>query len=268
MQHFPSGGRWIHRSLSLLLFLFPVFTIFGQGRPVHGSVTDDKGNPLAGVTLTVKGTSKAITTNDKGQFELPAEDAGATLVCTSIGYASQEVRLKGHGSVSIVLKDAASGLNEVVVVGYGTQKKVDLTGAVSQVGREVFQDRPVPNVTRALEGVIPNLNIKMTDGKPIRSSDYNVRGTTSIGAGGSALIMIDGVPGDPNMLNPDDIENVTVLKDAAASAIYGSRGAFGVILITTRSPKKGRTQLTYSSSLTFSTPTIKPKFVTNGYTWT
>lgn len=268
MQHFPTAGRLVFRAFSLLLFLFPALLVFGQGRSVHGVVTDDKGNPLAGVTLTVKGTSRAVTTNDKGQFELPAADAGATLVCTSIGYATQEVRLKGHGSVAVVLKDAASGLNEVVVVGYGTQKKVDLTGAVSQVGREVFADRPVPNVTRALEGVIPNLNIKMTDGKPIRSSDYNVRGTTSIGAGGSALIMIDGVPGDPNMLNPDDIENVTVLKDAAASAIYGARGAFGVILITTRSPRKGRTQLNYSSSLTFSTPTIKPKFVTDGYQWT
>jgi len=259
--------RLLHRGLGLFILLLPVLLSFGQNKAIHGVITDDKGNPLAGVTITVKGTTRAVTTNDKGQFELSA-DAGATLVCTSIGYATQEVRVKGHGSLSFVLKDAASGLNEVVVVGYGTQKKIDLTGAVSQVGKEVFEDRPMPNITRGLEGVIPNLNIKMTDGKPTRSSDYNVRGTTSIGAGGSALILIDGVPGDPNMLNPNDIENVTVLKDAAACAVYGARGAFGVILITTQSPRKGHTRLNYSSSLTFSTPTIKPKFVTNGYTWT
>jgi len=268
MHYSLRARRSTNRSLGLLLFTLSTLLSFGQNKPIHGTVTDEKGTPLAGVTLTLKGTPKATTTNEKGQFDLPASDAGATLVCTSIGYATQEIRLKNHNTLTIVLKDAASGLNEVVVVGYGTQKKVDLTGAVSQVGKEVFEDRPLPNVTRGLEGVIPNLNIKMTDGKPIRSSDYNVRGTTSIGAGGSALIMIDGVPGDPNMLNPNDIENVTVLKDAAASAIYGARGAFGVILITTRSPKKGRTQLNFSSSLTFSAPTIKPKFVTNGYTWT
>ncbi|HVS94880.1 MAG TPA: TonB-dependent receptor [Puia sp.] len=256
------------RLVSLSILLFCTLLVFGQAKPIRGSVTDEKGNPLAGVTLTIKGSARAVTTDEKGRFQLPSSDAGATLVCSSIGYAGQEVRLKGGNSLVIVLKSAASGLNEVVVVGYGTQKKVDLTGAVSQVGKEVFEDRPLPNVTRALEGVIPNLNIKMTDGKPIRSSDYNVRGTTSIGAGGSALILIDGVPGDPNLLNPNDIENVTVLKDAAASAIYGARGAFGVILITTKSPKKGRTQLNYSSSLTFSAPTIRPKFVTDGYTWT
>ncbi|HEY4111266.1 TonB-dependent receptor [Puia sp.] len=256
-----------HPLLLLMLLLSGLLTR-AQNRTIHGTVVDEKGNPLAGVTLTIKGTPSATATDEKGLFHLSGVPEGATLVATSVGFASQEIKTKGHNTFTLVMKDAAGGLNEVVVVGYGTQKKVDLTGAIDQVGKEVFENRPLPNVTRGLEGVIPNLNIKMTDGKPIRSSDYNVRGTTSIGAGGSALIMIDGVPGDPNMLNPDDIENVTVLKDAASAAIYGARGAFGVILITTKSPRKGRTQLNFSSSLTFSTPTIKPKFVTDGYTWT
>jgi TonB-linked SusC/RagA family outer membrane protein len=253
---------------SLLIFLLSGFIAAGQGKPIRGTVTDEKGNPLPGVTLTIKGTTSATTTNEQGQYELSNLKEGATVVFSSVGYAQQELRLRRGSSQTVVMKDVAGGLNEVVVVGYGTQKKVDLTGAVDQVGKEVFENRPLPNVTRGLEGVIPNLNIKMTDGKPTRGADYNVRGTTSIGAGGSALILIDGVPGDPNLLNPNDIENVSVLKDAASAAIYGARGAFGVILITTKSPKKGKTQLNYSSSLTFSAPTIKPKFVTDGYTWT
>ncbi|MBS1602674.1 MAG: carboxypeptidase-like regulatory domain-containing protein, partial [Bacteroidetes bacterium] len=172
MQHFLPAGQSFRRILGLLVFALSAFLTSAQNKPFHGTVTDEKGTPLAGVTLSIKGTSKAVTTNERGQFDLPPADAGATLVCSSIGFATQEIKLKGHNTLTIVLKDAASGLNEVVVVGYGTQKKVDLTGAVSQVGKEVFEDRPMPNVTRGLEGVIPNLNIKMTDGKPIRSSDY------------------------------------------------------------------------------------------------
>lgn len=252
--------------LAILVAGYPVMA--QDGRTIRGTVTDQRGNPLPGVTLSVKGTTQATSTDDRGQFELTHVSEGATLVFSSVGYAQQELRPKGRGTLSVVLKDAASGLNEVVVVGYGTQKKVNLTGAVDQVGKEVFENRPLVNVTRGLQGVIPNLNITMTDGKPTRSADYNVRGTTSIGAGGSALILIDGVPGDPNLLNPADIESVSVLKDASSAAIYGARGAFGVILITTKSPRKGRTQLNFSSSLTLNTPTIHPKLVTNGYTWT
>jgi len=275
----PFLRTWLKVFTGLILLFIVAFDVSagglrgGQkgslwGGPVRGTVMDDKGNPLAGVTISVKGTQQGTSTGDKGQFELANVEDGAVLVFSSVGYMQQEVKLKGRSVLNIVMKDNASGLNEVVVVGYGTQKKVNLTGAVDQVGKEVFENRPLVNVTRGLEGVIPNLNIKMTDGKPTRSADYNVRGTTSIGAGGSALILIDGVPGDPNLLNPADIENVSVLKDAASAAIYGARGAFGVILITTRSAKKGKTQLNFSSSLTFNAPTIKPKFVTNGYTWT
>ena len=123
----------------------------------------------------------------------------------------------------MVLVEDTQTLDEVVVVGYGTQKKVNLTGAVEQVTSEVFDNRSVPNVTQALQGSIPNLNIQLTDGKPTRSASYNVRGTTSIGQGGSALVLIDGVEGDPSMLNPNDIASVSVLKDAASAAIYGAR---------------------------------------------
>ena len=114
-----------------------------------------------------------------------------------------------------------------MVVGYGTTKKVNLTGSVDQISATVFENRPMPNLSRGIQGVIPNLNLKMYDGNPSRSPEYNVRGTTSIGAGGSALVLIDGVEGDPSKLNPNDIESVSVLKDAASAAIYGARGHSG-----------------------------------------
>ena len=165
----------------------------------------------------------------------------------------------------MALVEDTQTLDEVVVVGYGTQKKVNLTGAVEQVTSEVFDNRSVPNVTQALQGSIPNLNIQLTDGKPTRSASYNVRGTTSIGQGGSALVLIDGVEGDPSMLNPNDIASVSVLKDAASAAIYGARGTFGVVLITTKEPTKDKTSITYSGNFAMQKPVTVPDFVTDGY---
>ena len=131
---------------------------------------------------------------------------------------------------------------------------------------EVFDNRSISNVTQALQGTIPNLNISMTDGKPNRTAEYNIRGTTSIGQKGSALILIDGVEGDPSMLNPNDIASVSVLKDAASAAIYGARGAFGVVLISTKNPSKDKTSVTYSGNFTMKSPTKVPDVVTDGYT--
>ena len=158
-------------------------------------------------------------------------------------------------------------LDEVVVVGYGTQKKANLTGAVEQVTSEVFEGRPVANTTQMLQGAVPNLNLQMTDGKPMRTASYNVRGTTSVGQGGSALVLIDGVEGDPSLLNPDDIESVSVLKDAASSSIYGSRAPYGVVLITTKAAKTGKTTVNYSATFSIQTPTADYDYVSDGYTW-
>lgn len=239
---------------------------------ISGTVNDETGMPLPGVIVTEKGVKNSTSTDNTGKYNLRVQD-NAVLVFTFLGYIAQEqtisanIAQEGTGVLNVSLKPANNGLNEVMVVGYGTQKKANLTGAVDQVGGEYFEDRPLPNVTRGLEGVLPNLNIKMTDGKPTRSSTYNIRGTTSIGSGGSALIMIDGVPGDPNTINPNDIESVSVLKDAASAAIYGSRGAYGVVLITTKTPKVGKVQVTYSSGYSLNKQTIKPDLISNGYEW-
>ena len=177
---------------------------------------------------------------------------GKTLDFSCIGYASQTIDPGKLSVLNVTLKEDFLLLEETVVVGYGTQRKVDLTGAVDQITSDVFVARPNANVTQMLEGAVPNLNITLADGKPIRTADFNIRGVTSIGQGGSALILVDGVEGDPSMLNPNDIASVSVLKDAASAAIYGSRAPYGVVLITTKNAQKGRTVVTYSNNLTFS----------------
>ncbi len=233
---------------------------------IKGTVTDTTGVPLPGVSVVVKGTGKGTVTNLNGTYNLSV-DEDAVLVFSMVGFLKKEVVVGGRTTLDVVLQEDIAKLSEVVVVGYGTQKKVNLTGAVDQVSGEVFENRPLTNLTRGLQGVIPNLNIRMTDGKPTRSAEYNVRGTTSIGAGGSALVLIDGVPGDPDLVNPDDVESVTVLKDAASAAIYGARGTFGVILITTKQPTKEKTKVSYTTNYSLNDRTIKPRLVTDGYEW-
>jgi TonB-linked SusC/RagA family outer membrane protein len=244
---------------------------------VSGIVRNQLGDPLAGVTVVAHNLSTGLsagTQTDSGGFfffaKLPV--AGRyNFSFSSVGFEQQTLSgytIKPAAAISILvkLKEQSNGLNEVVVVGYGTQRKGDLTGAVAQVSGEVLENRSIPNVTQGLEGTVPGLNLVMMDGKPIQSPAFNIRGTTSIGeGGGNSLVLIDGVEGDPSLLNPNDIESVTVLKDAASSAIYGARAAFGVVLITTKMPKKGKSTITYSANYSTKKPTTVPKIVSNGY---
>ena len=232
--------------------------------PVRGQVLTEKGEPIQGVTVAVKGSTRGVLTDEHGRYEINA-NKGEQLLFSYVGYTAQTIVVE-DSEINVTMI-SGKDLDEVIVVGYGTQRKGNLTGAVDQIGSEYFQDRPVPNIGRALQGVIPNLNIDMTDGKPIRNPTYNVRGVTTIGPGGNSLVLIDGVPGDPIFLNSQDIESVTVLKDAAASAIYGARGAFGVVLITTKSPSKSKTQINYSGDYSINQRTTTPDWVWDGYTW-
>ncbi len=230
-----------------------------------GRVVDGNGEPLVGATVMIHGTSEGTTTDLDGNYSMSVAE-GDWVDALLIGYKT--VSRKAASRLDFVLEDDITQLEEVVVVGYGVQKKVNLTGSVESLGGEAMENLPMPSLSRGLQGMIPSLNIDMTDGKPIRSSEYNVRGTTSIGAGGgSTLIMIDGAPGDPDLLNPGDIESVTVLKDAASAAIYGARGPFGVVLITTKNPSEGKTSLTYSGNVSFYTQTQRNDYIWDGYTW-
>lgn len=234
-----------------------------QQQRVSGIVRDEEGAVLAGVTVAVKGTSVGTMTGIDGEFEITAE-SGQTLVVSLIGYRPQEITVGDTKALAITLVEEVAGLDEVVVVGYGTQKKVNLTGAVSQISGEDFEQRPVTQLTQALQGTIPNLNVTFGSGRPGTSGGVNVRGTTSINGGGP-LILVDGVLGTLDRINVNDVESVTVLKDASAAAVYGARGAFGVILVTTKSAKEGKTNISYTTNVGYTTHGVNTDFITSGY---
>src|SRR5690606_10777344 len=180
-------------------------------------------------------------------------------------YQSKEVNVSGQSKIQVSLDMAITAMDEVVVVGYGEQKKVNLTGAVSQISGKEFEDRPVTQLTQALQGNIPNLNIVFGSGKPGTSGSINVRGNTSINGGGP-LILIDGILGTLDRITPNDVESVTVLKDASAAAVYGARGAVGVILVTTKKGgKNGKTSIEYNNNIGFTTHATNTDFITSGY---
>lgn len=257
--------------LTLLTMLFLGVSLSATGQTVDKGISvtvkvTDKAGAMPGAGILVKGTTNGQITGADGTATLTNVAPDAVLVVTFVGYQTVEVPVKGRANVSVTLEDSLT-LDEIVVVGYGTQKKANLTGAVDQVGSETFEGRSNANLTQMLQGQIPNLNLKFKDGRPNSSPSYNIRGTTSIGQGGSALILIDGVEGDPALLNPNDIESVSVLKDAASSAIYGSRAPYGVVLITTKTARQGKPTVSYQANLTFEQPTTIPDYVSNGYTW-
>ena len=232
-----------------------------QGSVCRGVVKDAAGETIIGASIVVEGTKNATVTDIDGKFELPNVSKGSTIVISYVGYESKKIVWNGR-SLDVTLKDDTQLLDDVVVVGYGTQKKVNVTGAVSMVDSEVFKSRPVQNVTQALQGQIPGLTMSVgnTGGELGNEMSISIRGAGTVGSGSSAtpLVLIDGMEGDMNALNPNDIESVSVLKDASASSIYGARGAFGVILVTTKSGQAGKTRVNYTGDVRFSSPTRLP----------
>ena len=235
---------------------------------VRGTVKDGKGNPIAGAVVSIKGQQGAVVTNADGEFVVHSVPLDAVLVVSIAGYKTLEVPVRGRKVIAVNLEPSVQGLDDVVVVGYGTQKKINLTGAVASVGADKLEDRPIVNLADGLVGLIPNLNVNLGSGQPGTAATFNVRGYTTISGGSTApLILVDGVERDPNLIDPSNVESVTVLKDAASAAIYGGRAAYGVILITTKSAKKGSApQVTYTGSYTTSRPTTLPDYVNStGY---
>jgi TonB-linked SusC/RagA family outer membrane protein len=227
-------------------------------------IVDSKGAPVIGAGVKVKDSNEGAVTDVDGHFDISNVRQGTILEISCMGYKSQEVVWNGK-ELNIVLEEDTQYLDEVVVVGYGTQKKVNVTGAVSMVNSDVIEDRPVSNAVQALQGNIPGLNLTVNSngGMLNNTMTIRVRGTGSIGNGSNdaPLILIDGIEGDINQLNPNDIESVSVLKDAASAAIYGTRAAFGVILVTTKSGKEGKVKINYTGDVRFSTATQLPNMV-------
>lgn len=236
-----------------------------QQGSVSGKVTDQSGLSLPGVTVVVKGTTTGTVTNADGNFTLVIPDGAETLQFSFVGMRTQELPIDGRTTFTVVMEEETIGMDEVVVVGYGTQKRINLTGAVSHLSGEELLDRPVTNITQALQGTIPNLNIITGTGQPGTSGSLNIRGNTSITGAGSPLVLIDGIPGEIDRVSINDVESITVLKDASASAIYGARAPFGVILITTKTAKEGEVSVTYNNNFGWTTHSTNTEFLNVGY---
>jgi len=244
-----------------------------QDRTVSGMVVDEDGLPLVGVSVSIKGISVGTITDAEGNYSLSDIPDETSLVFSYVGMLTEEIQVGAQTTIDMVLSQDFLGLEEVVVVGYGTQKKVNLTGAVSVAGKEAIENRPVSNVQQALQGLVPNLVIAptMAGGEPGAEMGMNIRGLTSFAnmeaefngdlesVRSGPYILVDGIPMGMNDVDPNDIESVSVLKDAASTAIYGARAAYGVILITTKKGEQG-TRVSYSGNFGWSAPTIWPDF--------
>jgi TonB-linked SusC/RagA family outer membrane protein len=263
----------------LFLFILPDPAIAGWGHfisdnkngwaiktehPVRGKITDNSGKVLAGVSVMVEGTTIGTTTDVNGEYELKSVPDDAGLVFSSVGYNVLKVTVAARVRIDVVLQDNNSRLGDVVVVGYGTQRKVNLTGAIYQVKGTELENRATTNLLGTLQGMVPNLNISYGNrgGEPGSTATFNLRGPGSL-SGGSPFVLVDGVPQDMNSVNSDDIESISILKDASASAIYGVRAAYGVILITTKRGKAGKPVISYNNAFSLQKPTTLPDIVSS-----
>lgn len=233
--------------MTTLLILFFAFKLSAQQRIVTGSVTTEEGEPLVGVTINLKGTNYGATTDSNGHYSINVPAGQATLLFTYVGFISREIEIGTNQIVNVSLAVDDTSLDEIVVVGYGRQRKSDLTGSISSVKGQDLTMLPTQRADQALQGRAAGVLVLNTDGAPGGKTTIRIRGMNSIQGGNNALIVIDGLQGgDLNSLNPNDIESLEVLKDASATAIYGSQGANGVILITTKSGMVGKPTITYS----------------------
>ena len=221
-----------------------------QKRTITGTITDESGIPIPGVSVMVKGTTVGVATDFDGNFSLELPEGVTHLVVSSIGFISQEIAIAGKREFKIVLKEDTEQLDEVVVVGYGVQRKGDVTTAISSVRAKDLEDKPVTSVAEAMVGKMPGVHISQGSGSPGANLQIRVRGIGTITAGSNPLYVVDGVPlgkEDLNTFNSNDIESIQVLKDASSAAIYGSRGSNGVVLITTKKGNEGKASITYST---------------------
>jgi len=241
--------------------------VFQQQVSISGTVKDARGTVLPGVTVQVKRTNQTVKTDEQGRFTINAT-AKDVLHITSVGYTPQDVVVGDAKTYSITLQDETEQIDEVVVVGYGTQKKVNLSGSVASVSGKTITERPVPNVQNLLQGRIAGLEVVQPTGEPGRDNgSMRIRGLGSSGASSDPLVLIDGVIGSMSNLSPQDIENVTVLKDAASASIYGARSANGVILVTTKKGKVGTSNIEYTGNWGTSEATKYPDLITNSVTY-
>jgi TonB-linked SusC/RagA family outer membrane protein len=249
----------------IVLNLFSCYAVFAQKTGVSGTVTDKTGNTVPGVTIVEKGTSNGTVADSDGKYTIQVTGSSSVLIYSFIGLKPQEIEVGQKRVINVVLEEDMVLMDEVVVVGYGTQKRGNVTGSISSVNPKVIKERPITNIEEALQGQVPGLSISSTGGQPGAATKMNIRGISSVSGSSQPLIVVDGFPLNEistsgggglegysaqmssfSYINPDDIESIEVLKDASATAIYGNRGANGVIMITTKKGRKGEAGITYN----------------------
>jgi len=236
-------NRQKDKRLTMLVFTFFFSLLFSyaQTKTLSGVVSDDEGMPLPGVNIIEKGTSNGVATDFDGKYTITVSNSNATLVFSFIGYQTQEASVTGRNTIDVVLSPDLSALDEVVVIGYGTARKSDLTGSVVSIGGDDLREQPIASVAEALTGRLAGVQVVSSEGSPDAEINIRIRGGGSITQDSSPLIIVDGFPvGSMSDISSSDIESLTVLKDASSTAIYGSRGANGVVIITTKSGKEGK----------------------------
>ncbi|RYY18550.1 MAG: SusC/RagA family TonB-linked outer membrane protein, partial [Chitinophagaceae bacterium] len=245
----------------LSLMMLVVGSAFSQTKVVRGTVTDSAtNNPLPGVSVTIPGNSSGTATNDEGKFSLTVPSTTRTITLSLVDYGSVVADVTGNDELQIKMRSGNRSMDEVVVIGYGTQKKKDLTGAVSTIGSRDVAGRQTIQVSEALQGAVSGVSVTRTSGAPGSTGSILIRGITTLGTN-SPLIILDGVPvSNIDNVNPNDVESITVLKDAASAAIYGSRGAAGVILISTKRAKDGQSSFEYNFEYGWQKPTALPEY--------
>lgn len=259
-RHTPVGLLLL-TSLFMFLTSTSKATGFQTDFNVRGRVTDEKQQPVAGVSIALKGTSTGTSTNENGEYSLMLPNGQGTLVFSSVGFLNQEIPVNGRNQISISLQPDVARLGEVVVVGYGTQRKVNLTGAVSTISHEEITNRQVGQASAALQGLAPDVTVIQNTGQPGQDvGQIRIRGIGTLN-NSEPLVLIDGIEGSLNNIDPNLVESISILKDAASSSIYGSRAANGVILVTTKRGRSGRVKVNYNGYAGVQKPTNLPDIV-------
>lgn len=236
-----------------------------ESKKITGLVTDEKGEPIIGASVVLKGSNTGTITDLNGMFTLEAQEK-SEIVISYIGYKQNALKIGVNSNYKVKLVEDSKFLDEVVVVGFGTQKKVNLTGAVSVISNKDINERPVTSAAQALQGLDPALNIGINSGKASSGYTIDIRGTSSLN-GGTPLILVDGVEMELNRLNPNDIESVSILKDASAASVYGTKASSGVVLITTKSGSESKVKVSYNGKLGILQNTTSTDYITTGYDW-
>jgi TonB-linked SusC/RagA family outer membrane protein len=260
----PSLYYWPGKRCALIMLMsLMAFCAFSQSIKITGTVKDTQGGKLPGVNVKLKGTAIGVVTSGEGSFSLTVPSTQSVLVFSYIGYNVKEVIVGSSKSLEVILEDQNNSLNDVVVVGYGTQKKVNVIGSVATIDAKAIENRPVTNLSSSLGGLSSGVSVRQASGKPgSDGATIRIRGTGTLNSN-NALIIVDGIVGSMDAVNPNDVETVSILKDAAAASIYGSLAANGVILITTKKGNKGKTTVTYSGLGSVAQPANMPTFVTD-----